>query len=72
MDASQILTALTVGESIDWEFKSAKGGFPGSFWDILLPVQRHLLGLIQPRELSHGLNSKFETGRGITFLIRHT
>ena len=33
MEASQILTALTVGESIDWEFKSAKGGFPGSFWD---------------------------------------
>ena len=32
MEASQILAALTVGESIDWEFKSAKGGFPSSFW----------------------------------------
>ena len=22
----------SIGESADWEFKSAKGGFPGSFW----------------------------------------
>ncbi|MDQ3000081.1 MAG: putative DNA binding domain-containing protein [Fibrobacterota bacterium] len=29
----QILEAARIGESTDWEFKSAKGGFPGSFWD---------------------------------------
>ena len=28
-----ILAAAKVGESADWEFKSAKGGFPGGFWD---------------------------------------
>lgn len=27
-----ILQATHIGESSDWEFKSAKGGFPGSFW----------------------------------------
>jgi ATP-dependent DNA helicase RecG len=29
----QILQAARVGESTDWEFKSARGGFPGSFWE---------------------------------------
>ena len=28
-----ILQACAIGESTDWEFKSAKGGFPGSFWE---------------------------------------
>jgi ATP-dependent DNA helicase RecG len=30
---SDILTAAKIGETTDWEFKSAKGGFPGSFWE---------------------------------------
>ncbi|NNN07101.1 MAG: hypothetical protein HKL90_14495 [Elusimicrobia bacterium] len=29
----RILAAARVGENADWEFKSAKGGFPGSFWE---------------------------------------
>lgn len=29
----RILLAALVGETTDWEFKSAKGGFPGSFWE---------------------------------------
>ncbi len=29
----QILLAAQIGETTDWEFKSAKGGFPGSFWE---------------------------------------
>jgi ATP-dependent DNA helicase RecG len=29
----RILKAVQAGETIDWEFKSAKGGFPGSFWE---------------------------------------
>lgn len=29
----RILEAVHVGETTDWEFKSARGGFPGSFWD---------------------------------------
>ncbi|MFZ4575579.1 MAG: helix-turn-helix domain-containing protein [Phycisphaerales bacterium] len=30
---ADILTAAEIGEGSDWEFKSAKGGFPGSFWE---------------------------------------
>jgi ATP-dependent DNA helicase RecG len=29
----QLLTALKMGEEKDWEFKSAKGGIPGSLWE---------------------------------------
>ncbi|MBI5449774.1 MAG: putative DNA binding domain-containing protein [Gammaproteobacteria bacterium] len=29
----RILEAAHVGETTDWEFKSAKGGFPGSYWE---------------------------------------
>jgi len=29
----QILDAAKVGEGTDWEFKAAKGGLPGSFWE---------------------------------------
>ena len=29
----RILEAARIGESTDWEFKSARGGFPGSFWE---------------------------------------
>jgi ATP-dependent DNA helicase RecG len=29
----RILEAARVGETTDWEFKSAKGGVPGSFWE---------------------------------------
>ena len=29
----RILEAVHVGETTDWEFKSARGGFPGSFWE---------------------------------------
>ncbi len=28
-----LLDAAQVGESVDWEFKSAKGGFPRSLWE---------------------------------------
>lgn len=28
-----IRNAARIGETADWEFKSARGGFPGSFWD---------------------------------------
>ena len=33
MNANDILDAVSAGESADWEFKSAKGGFPTSVWD---------------------------------------
>jgi ATP-dependent DNA helicase RecG len=33
INREQILEAAKVGEGTDWEFKSAKGGLPGSFWE---------------------------------------
>jgi len=30
---ARVLEAARVGEDSDWEFKSARGGFPGSFWE---------------------------------------
>ena len=33
MNDHEILNAVTAGESLDWEFKSAKGGFPASVWE---------------------------------------
>ena len=29
----EVLRAVQIGETTDWEFKSARGGFPGSFWE---------------------------------------
>ena len=33
MKDHEILNAVAAGESLDWEFKSAKGGFPLSVWE---------------------------------------
>lgn len=33
MNSQDILDAVSSGESADWEFKSAKGGFPASVWE---------------------------------------
>ena len=33
MTSQEIFDAVAAGESIDWEFKSAKGGFPANVWE---------------------------------------
>ena len=33
MNSQDILDAVLAGESADWEFKSAKGGFPANVWE---------------------------------------
>lgn len=33
INREQILEAARIGEGTDWEFKSARGGLPGSFWE---------------------------------------
>ncbi|HUX38081.1 MAG TPA: RNA-binding domain-containing protein [Rectinemataceae bacterium] len=33
IDPLELERALNLGETVDWEFKSAKGGLPGSFWE---------------------------------------
>jgi ATP-dependent DNA helicase RecG len=33
MNETEILEAVSTGESADWEFKSAKGGFPANVWE---------------------------------------
>ena len=33
MNENDILEAVAAGESADWEFKSAQGGFPASVWE---------------------------------------
>jgi len=33
VSVDEVLAAMLAGEGLDWEFKSAKGGLPGSLWE---------------------------------------
>ena len=43
---TKILKALNAGESSDWEMKSARGGFPGSFWETYSAMANENGGII--------------------------
>ncbi len=53
----EVLRAAEVGETTDWEFKSAKGGFPGSFWQTYSAMANSEGGviLLGVRETDDGL-----------------
>ena len=52
----RILEAVHVGETTDWEFKSARGGFPGSFWETYSAMANSDGGIVilGVREDEHG------------------
>ena len=62
---NKILKAINAGESSDWEMKSARGGFPGSFWETYSAMANENGGIIflgaNERESSidlHGLTAE--------------